>query len=84
MNKLILAVLLLASAQAHTISGNQLLEYCEAAIKDAGEVFKAGQCIGYVNGLVDTHDNLVDWNLITKQFCIPKTGHGRWPDGLTD
>jgi hypothetical protein len=61
--------------------GNRLLQQCQQAIRlfdnpknlDPAEAFDANYCIGYVEGILDTHDVYRNWDSLS-QVCYPESG----------
>ena len=64
-----LAVMLLLSAQSQAsfYSGSELLQKCES---DSAAAYN--ECAGYIMGLIDYQDTLLDWSDLDKPlFCVP-------------
>lgn len=61
--------------QAGFKSGTELLSQCKAWVDETDP--KGMRCDGYVTGIIDMHQVLVDWDDLPAMFCMP---HGATND----
>jgi len=78
MKYLLMIVLLCTINQARAseafMSGNYLLERCEAYINKTNTA-KGHVCLGYVGGIADIHEIFVNWGDMKANWCLPVDGN---------
>jgi len=79
--KYLLTIVLLFSfnqvmATGFFVTGNDLLEWCETYLNDAGSVAEANICSSYIVGIVDVQSTFVDWKHMESRWCLPANAKG--------
>ncbi len=76
MKYLLMIVLLCTVSQVRAtfVSGNTLLEWCEAYINETSAA-KGNNCAVYIEGISDIQSTYAGWGKMKKSFCTPESAN---------